>query len=100
MPHYRLAVTLYSIQSKSAEEAVDAHLRVWVKKFIRIPINTAGHTFDLIAGDVKGRLLEFHKRVKQKLENRRKERQDETAGAVGTGDHGITGEVEAEQDQG
>ena len=53
LPSYRLAHTLYARLSTGEQEAVDRHLRVWCKKFARIPVNTAGHTFLLIAGDLK-----------------------------------------------
>jgi hypothetical protein len=45
-------------------------MRVWFKKFVRIPINTADHVFKLIAGDMKGYIETSINRIREKLENR------------------------------
>jgi hypothetical protein len=70
MPHYRLALTLYARQSETSAAKIDAHMRVWCKKFARIPINTAGHTFNMIAGDLKAHAKASHNKIKRKLERR------------------------------
>jgi hypothetical protein len=51
-------------------------MRVWYKKFVRIPINTAGRTFELIAGDLKTQAKASHNKIKRRL----KQRQDRAAG--------------------
>jgi hypothetical protein len=53
MPSYRLAFTLYARLNAAERAKIEAHMRVWCKKFIRVPINTASHTFSLIVGDLK-----------------------------------------------
>ena len=46
-------------------------MRVWVKKFIRIPLNTAAHTFNLIAaGDLPGMIQQSNWRTARRLEER------------------------------
>lgn len=79
-PHYRLAMTLYARQSAAASAKVDSHMRVWLKKFACIPINTASHTFELIAGDQKQTLLASFQKVRLK-ENAR----ERAAGIVRVG---------------
>jgi hypothetical protein len=76
MPHYRLALTLYTWQSETAATKLDTHMRVWYKKFVRIPINTAGRTFELIAGDLKAQAKASHNKIKRRL----KQRQDRDPG--------------------
>jgi hypothetical protein len=78
LPQYRLALTLYARQSPTAMARTEAHMRVWCKKFARIPINTAGHTFELIAGDLKTRVETTHRKVKRKLSQRESRDEQET----------------------
>ena len=74
MPSYRMAFTLYDRQNEQDKAALERHMRVWAKKFIRIPINTAGHTFDLIAGDLRGTVEQSIRRTRKKLTERLAER--------------------------
>jgi hypothetical protein len=45
-------------------------MRVWFKKFVRIPINTADNILKLIAGDMKEYMEISVVRIREKLENR------------------------------
>jgi hypothetical protein len=98
MPHYRLAFTLYARQSETSATKIDAHMRVWCKKFARIPINTAGHTFNLIAGDLKAHVKACHKKTKRKLEQRQNRaeegRVDEAARGPGIASDQVAGAEE------
>ena len=53
LPLYRLAYMLYARQDAVTRAKVEAHMRVLLKKFARIPINTANHTLVMIAGDLR-----------------------------------------------
>jgi hypothetical protein len=52
MPSYRMAYTAYDRLSERDKEKLKVHMRVWIKKFIRVPINTANHTLEIITGDI------------------------------------------------
>jgi hypothetical protein len=67
MPSYRLAWTLYSRQSEEEKQSLLRHLRVWCKRFAMIPINTAGHTFDLIFGDIQGEIEKSLIRIRRRV---------------------------------
>lgn len=67
MPLYRLATTLYAKQSKLAAEKIIIHQKVWLKKFLGIPINTSDKTFVLISGDLKVKMEAFATKVREKL---------------------------------
>jgi hypothetical protein len=70
MPSYRLAFTLYARLNATERAKIEAHMRVWCKKFIRIPINTASHTFSLIVGDLKKQMEASVKKIRKKLRER------------------------------
>lgn len=67
MPSYRLAFTQFSRLSTAERLKAEAHLRVWFKKFVRIPVNTADHTLRLIAGDMMTMIRESAIRVQENL---------------------------------
>jgi hypothetical protein len=69
-PLYRLATALYGRQDQATVDKIDAHMRVWCKKFARIPVNTANNTFLLVAGDIKGKAKAAYTKVKAKLKER------------------------------
>ena len=50
-------------------------MRVWCKKFARIPINTAGDIFNLIAGDLKGKAEAAQEKIRRKLQARARQRE-------------------------
>lgn len=67
MPSYRMAFTAYGHLNERDKEKLEVHMRVWIKKFIRVPINTANHTFRLIAGDLKEEVVQSIARTRAKL---------------------------------
>lgn len=56
-------------------------MRVWLKRFARIPINTADHTFIMIAGDLRAEAVASIARIKENLARRN----GDQTGAVDTG---------------
>jgi hypothetical protein len=70
LPLYRLAFTLYARQNETIRAKVEAHMRVLLKRFARIPINTANHTLVLLAGDMKAQMNWSVHRTRNRLNER------------------------------
>ncbi|CAN5950148.1 unnamed protein product, partial [Sphagnum jensenii] len=62
-----LVFTQFQRLSSADRTKAETHLRVWFKRFVRIPVNTADHTYKLIAGDLTGVIRWSAARFKRKL---------------------------------
>lgn len=53
VPQYRLATAIYKQASNEARKSLLLSLRVWLKRFCMIPINTSNKVLCSLAGNLK-----------------------------------------------